>query len=137
MIDGIRDDISLCTWQTATVQRLNERARFLGASECMASACTDSKNSKSCVQKRMVGRFLDFTDRRTIRPTWYVASVIKRGSVRKGSKVACEELKELEVMCGSACGGERTLSFCVFLAGGGGGGWTGQFLQKKAVFTQI
>lgn len=75
----------------------------------MASACTDSKNSKSCVQKRMVGRFLDFTDRRTIRPTWYVASVIKRGSVRKGSKVACEELKELEVMCGSACGGERTL----------------------------
>lgn len=65
-----------------------------------------------------------------------VASVIKRGSARKGSKVACEELMELEVMCGSACGGERTLSFCVFLAGGRGG-WTGQFLQKKAIFAQI
>lgn len=66
-----------------------------------------------------------------------VACVIKRGFVCKESIVACEELTEPEVICGGACGGERTLSFFVFLTRGQEGGWSNQFLEKKAIFAQI
>ena len=76
------------------------------------------------VQKCMVGRFLDFTNRRMTRLTWWRVWSKEDLCVRNPKWHVKNWQRLIKVMCGDVCGGERTLGFCVFLAGGQGGEWS-------------
>ena len=76
------------------------------------------------VQKCMVGRFLDFTNRRMTGLTWWRVWPKEDLCVRNPKWHVKNWQRLIKVMCGDVCGGERTLGFCVFLAGGQGGEWS-------------